>query len=179
MYLYHIIQKYNQIWSIFEIVCFFILLFVLSGILMYYFKQKKIRFTQVAATIGLYVFLIFVLEATVFARTSVGKYRYHLLPFWSWVAVLSGKTEYIEQILLNCILILPVGLFFPFVFDHEIAWKKSLFTGLCISIFIETGQLILQRGFFEFDDMIHNSFGCMCGTIVGNWIWRQWKNKKI
>lgn len=29
-------------------------------------------------------------------------------------------------------------------------------------------QLVLCRGLFEFDDIIHNSFGCMLGTLAGN-----------
>ena len=28
--------------------------------------------------------------------------------------------------------------------------------------------MVLCRGLFEFDDIIHNSFGCMLGTLAGN-----------
>lgn len=40
--------------------------------------------------------------------------------------------------------------------------------GLIFSFFIETSQLILKRGFFEQDDMIHNSLGAMIGYIIAN-----------
>lgn len=34
------------------------------------------------------------------------------------------------------------------------------------SALIEVLQLILCRGLFEFDDMIHNGFGCMLGSML-------------
>lgn len=33
---------------------------------------------------------------------------------------------------------------------------------------IEISQLWLCRGLFEFDDIIHNSLGCMLGCLLGN-----------
>lgn len=37
--------------------------------------------------------------------------------------------------------------------------------GLIASAVIEVLQLVLCRGLFEFDDMIHNGFGCMLGSM--------------
>lgn len=31
--------------------------------------------------------------------------------------------------------------------------------------------LITCRGLFEFDDIIHNGFGCMMGAVLGSWCW--------
>lgn len=38
--------------------------------------------------------------------------------------------------------------------------------GLGISAVIELSQLILCRGWFEWDDMIHNMLGCVCGYLI-------------
>lgn len=65
--------------------------------------------------------------------------------------------------------------------ENDIAGKKvkhsglmemlvGLVIGLLISGIIEVLQLVLCRGLFEWDDMIHNSFGCAVGVAVMKWI---------
>ena len=48
------------------------------------------------------------------------------------------------------------------------SWKKGLLIGICISFSIELLQLILCRGLFEFDDIIHNSLGFFIGILMSN-----------
>lgn len=55
-------------------------------------------------------------------------------------------------------------------------WWKGLVFGIIVSTGIELLQLILCRGLFEFDDIIHNGFGCMVGTVVGNKVLQLMKN---
>lgn len=38
--------------------------------------------------------------------------------------------------------------------------------GLVVSLLIEVLQLVLCRGLFEWDDMIHNGLGCMIGAVA-------------
>ena len=40
--------------------------------------------------------------------------------------------------------------------------------GIAVSSAIEISQLLFCRGLFEFDDIIHNSLGCMLGCLLGN-----------
>ena len=42
------------------------------------------------------------------------------------------------------------------------------YVGIAVSSAIEISQLLLCRGLFEFDDIIHNSLGCMLGCLLGN-----------
>lgn len=44
----------------------------------------------------------------------------------------------------------------------------GLLVGITVSSAIEISQLWLCRGLFEFDDIIHNSLGCMLGCLLGN-----------
>ncbi|MCZ0647517.1 VanZ family protein [[Ruminococcus] gnavus] len=55
------------------------------------------------------------------------------------------------------------------MFDNrgKIRWWHGLLFGIFISGCIEGLQLILCRGLFEFDDMIHNSLGCMARCAIG------------
>ena len=50
--------------------------------------------------------------------------------------------------------------------EHDII--KGLLIGLTISGMIETCQLVFCRGLFEWDDIIHNGFGCMVGCILSS-----------
>ena len=47
----------------------------------------------------------------------------------------------------------------------KIDWKVGLLIGIGISFSIELLQLVLCRGLFEFDDIIHNSLGFLIGIV--------------
>ena len=72
----------------------------------------------------------------------------------------------LKENLLNIALLFPVGLLLPFSFYKRLRWWQGLIMGLIASALIEVLQLILCRGLFEFDDMIHNGFGCMLGSML-------------
>ena len=57
---------------------------------------------------------------------------------------------------------------------EKVKARSALMIGLGISAMIEVSQLIFRRGVFEWDDMIHNSLGCMIGCIVVN-MWLSWR----
>ena len=35
--------------------------------------------------------------------------------------------------------------------------------GICLSVGIETLQFVFRKGFSEFDDVMHNTLGCLIG----------------
>ena len=91
-----------------------------------------------------------------FTRTVTVR-QYKLQLFWSWREIISyHNTELLKEVLLNCILLLPFGMLLPIVAGHKLAWYKALIVGVLVSAFIEVSQLVLMRGLFEWDDMVHN-----------------------
>ena len=54
------------------------------------------------------------------------------------------------------------------VTGRKLKWWIGLLVGIAVSSAIEISQLLLCRGLFEFDDIIHNSLGCMLGCLLGN-----------
>ena len=87
---------------------------------------------------------------------------------------------------MNILLLFPVGFLLPPLFHKKLPWWSGLLAGLIISAAIEIGQLALCRGLFEWDDMVHNSLGCMLGLLCGNAeidIWSQlikkWRRKRL
>ena len=103
-------------------------------------------------------------------------------PFHSWKVVLRNglkrSTYQLAQILLNILLLSPVGLLMPAFVKRK--WPVVLF-GFCFSLLIETLQLVLRRGYFETDDLIHNTLGVAiaCGCFaIGERIIGSIKKKK-
>ncbi|MCH1951114.1 VanZ family protein [Enterocloster sp. OA13] len=86
--------------------------------------------------------------------------------FWSWKKVLNGDSELLKENLLNCVLLIPMGLLLPIMLDFNIRWWEGLLIETVVSAVIETYQLVFCRGLFEWDDMIHNGIGCMIGCVV-------------
>ena len=69
-------------------------------------------------------------------------------------------------------MLFPVGFLLPIARGRRVSWKVGLFVGVLISGTIEVLQFVLRRGLFEWDDIIHNSLGCMIGCMIGGYVLR-------
>ncbi len=168
MDLYQIFITHNRAWTIREIICFSILFLVVSVILFRMVGHRRIALSQAVAGLLMLLFLGIVFASTVFTRNPTGIHQCELELLWSWKAIYHGSREMLKESLLNMLLLFPAGLLLPFVFHKKISWMMGLMSGLMISAMIETCQYVFCRGLFEWDDMIHNGFGCMAGCIVGS-----------
>lgn len=102
-----------------------------------------------------YVFLIY--YSTVIIRTKAEGVGYNFHPFWSY-----DRPELMVENVMNVVVFTPVGLLMGLAF-RGIRWWQMLIAGAVLSISIEALQLFLKRGFSEFDDVMHNTLGCMLG----------------
>ena len=160
----------------------FVIYFILKSVNVFpklltrYLRTFDKKFAQLHCLL-LLTFLAVIFESTVFTRTP-GLRQYQLEVFWSWKEILKiGKcgrmgssTEggLFQENLLNILLLLPVWFLLPGIFNRRLKWWQGLIVGMMISSAIEVSQLVLCRGLFEFDDIIHNSLGCMLGTLAGD-----------
>ena len=114
-----------------------------------------------------WVFLV--LCAIVFFRETGAERGYNLMPFWSYWDY--GKDSYFMEMfgenILNVLLFVPIG-FLAGCGLRGMTFKKILFLGGGLSVFIELLQFIFKKGFCETDDVIHNMLGC----IIGYGLWR-------
>ena len=141
MDIYQILTEYNNPWSSREIFCFSCVMVSAVIMMIYLIRKEKMNRLQAAAILAELVFLGIVFGSTVFTRTGSVR-QYELIPFWSWIAILRyHDMELLKENLLNCMLLLPAGALLP---------------------------LIMMRGLFEWDDMIHNGLGCMIGCVIVN-----------
>ncbi len=178
MDIYQIFTTHNRMWSPREIICFSVIAFFVFLILLRKVFQKDITKSQAVASMVLLLFLGIVYGSTVFTR-SVGTRQYELIPFWSWREVIVHHDwSLLQEDFLNCLLLVPMGMLLPFVSNRRVHPGWAFLAGFLVSFCIEVSQLIFLRGLFEWDDMIHNSFGCMMGCIVCNLLIRSYHSLK-
>lgn len=165
MDIFQLVKSYNKPWSIRETLAFMVCLTILAVILGYLVKQDKITLIQMFAGLVLFDFMAIVYASTVLTRISTVRI-YELVPFWSWRQVILYHNKWLLlENLLNVALLFPMGLILPWTFKDKITWKTAWLAGFLFSATIEFSQLIFKRGWFEWDDMIHNSLGCLLGYL--------------
>lgn len=165
-------MMHNRPWSAGELIAFLILLVVMICYEIELIRQRKIRVLQAVAIVLFLLFMTIVFESTVFTRKS-GKRYCNLEVLWSWKRILNitggqsweSRKAMLEADLLNILLLYPAGILLPVMMNRKITWKHSLLIGVIISSSIEVLLLVLCRGFFEFDDIIHNAIGFMLGSM--------------
>lgn len=154
-------------------------IFVVGLVLLVAFKGVKngLRFSSGLLLLEL-IFLL--LCFTVIFRTPSMAARYDFHPFWSYVAIQEGREELLPENVMNVIGFLPVGLLLGVCMrgkKEDLNWKSgwliAFMVGLCISVSIEALQYFTHRGFSEFDDVFHNTLGCVIGYGIfksGSWL---------
>ncbi len=89
--------------------------------------------------------------------------------FWSWKDFFqTHNVKRLRENILNVILFLPLGFLLPAARGRRLGLGWACFWGLMVSAAIEVCQLVLRRGLFEWDDMVHNSLGCLLGCALMN-----------
>ena len=170
MDIYQIWTTYNPMWTEQEIICFTVLLILVTAGVLYGIRKQKWSCRLGIAIVVLVAFLGIVFGSTVFTRTTTIR-QYELQPLWSWYEVIwHNDRELLKENLLNCLLLVPMGLLLPVIFDHRLKLNRAFLAGSIVSAVIELSQLMFRRGLFEWDDMIHNALGCMLGCWVMNQI---------
>lgn len=76
----------------------------------------------------------------------------------------------VEGHTLNTVLFIPVGYLIPICYKKADRWYRIVILGCVISIAIEVTQLITRRGWFDANDIYHNTLG----TLIGWFIFRKW-----
>lgn len=123
---------------------------IIIGIAIWIWK-KKLSISLLAA----YCFMMYAMA--VLHRPVTPEPTYRLQLFWSW----KEWDTLGLQIIANILVFIPIGYLAACIWK----WKGAIFA-VSFSVLIELSQLILHRGMFEFDDMIHNAVGAGVGLAV-------------
>ncbi len=151
-----------------------VIVFLLS---LYFYRQResgRYRRSLLYGAMAAYLYLI--IAITILGRPYEGSPQANLIPLWEWYHVIAGISRwyYVKEIALNIIL------FIPLAFLAGLAWKitawRGFLYGLLLSAVIELIQLASCRGYFDWDDMLHNAIGCLIGVLIANGIRKKGKD---
>lgn len=119
-----------------------------------------------------YSFLLYC--STVIYRKALQDGEYDLMPFWSYRAIVDGKEQLLAENIMNVVVFVPVGVLFGLAMRRRNV-RAALLVGAGLSVGIEVLQFVLKCGFSEFDDVFHNTLGCLIGIMIVEIIKRVWK----
>ena len=144
-----------------------IILIILLSLLIVFFVSKtiKIKISQAVAAVLFITVVLIILTLTVFGRIP-GERQMQIIPFWSYGEILCGNRYVLKQVILNIVLFVPIGIVLPFLLNKKVSLEIALVYGVVFSSIIEVLQLVTCRGLCEFDDIFHNSLGCMIGCMI-------------
>lgn len=117
----------------------------------------------------LFEYLIFIFGLTVIYREESQERLYLLTPFWNYNIIYRNRNlELLFEVVMNVIWFIPVGFLFGTQLktdSRKQSWFVILLLGIGFSLGIELLQLLFKKGYFEVDDIIHNSVGCLIGYL--------------
>ncbi len=131
--------------------------------------KTKRDYKRRIVSIFFFPYILTVLSLTLLDRIPFPNYRYNLTILWSYENFNYAFWPNGRQVVCNIIMLLPFGFMLPFMLEDTKYKKIGYYTPILAIIFsslIEITQLITKRGFFEFDDIFHNSMGALLGYYI-------------
>ena len=111
-------------------------------------------------------------------RRSIGIHNAQFELFWSYKKWLAGDVGLGREILANIVMFVPFGFLMSFVLPAHLTGKVRtavvISVAVIFSLLIETLQLFLMRGLFEWDDVFSNTVGAAFGFLLFH-ILNRWK----
>lgn len=139
------------------------------------------NFIKKAIILLLADYILFLFCSTIIFRTGSAETGWRLMPFWKYRGIVNGYDQYVMEIILNILVFIPIG-FLAGCLWYGKDLKKVIGLGLVVSLVIELGQLVFEKGLAEIDDLIHNTLGCAIGYLIAipiAWIYNRVTKKKI
>lgn len=144
---------------------YYLIAFLIALALWIYFRYRNKSGVRAFAASFMAAYLFLILSTTVISRPVDVNYNYRLILFWSYLEVLRGRTDLLIENLANIVMLVPAGILLP-IAKGRMNGRKTVLFGFLFSSGIELLQLFLKRGLFEFDDIVHNTAGCLAGYLI-------------
>lgn len=142
-----------------EIAMLSVVLCLLAVVVWGFFRKRK--GSKWAAAFFLVEYLIWIVSLVLLFRSTMPERGHFLTPFWSYRAI-PEDVLMLPLVILNVLVFIPVGVLLGCAFD-KMKWWKAMLIGASFSILIEVLQFVTRRGYAEFDDLFHNTLGCLIG----------------
>ena len=137
-----------------------------------FFKKWKLQGKDILLVNTLmYVYLSFVLYFTLMPVITslpfILDHPYKIMNMVPFVDVLAGRGDFVRQVLLNVIMMMPFGFLFPMTKNTAAGFGRTVFFCFLSSLVIELLQPLID-GFRSADitDLITNTIGAMVGYVL-------------
>lgn len=151
-------EVWMQVWS------FLALSVIVIGVGLW--RRKSLR---VPSAILLCVYICIILLYTLLHRGDGSVSGYNFMPLWSYRAIYDGQLSLVIENGMNVLLFIPAGLLAGMALSR-ISLMHVIVGGFLFSFGIEVMQYMQSKGFAEFDDVIHNTLGCVIGFGISKLI---------
>lgn len=148
---------------------FFVLLLVVDKI-----RGKKLKPGRSLAVSALVVWVVLILMLTIIYRRDNGYRTYNFDLLRTYKRIINGSDRTFKDVGYNMLMLLPMGLFIPIIWDKVKFIHVLLICG-GFSMCIEITQFITCRGSLELGDLLHNTMGALIGywmCMFFKWIFR-------
>ncbi len=141
-------------------------------------KRPSIR--QVILGFALTGYIIMVMGVTLLGRGEnfSGSVNIHFLSSYREAWNSFGLMAW-QQLILNIIMFLPLGILLPLVNPRFERLKNTMLVAMIFTLFIETTQYLTGFGIFELDDMFNNILGALIGYGIIMTLLTIFKTKKV
>ena len=136
------------------------------------FKRKKMSASRCLLIVLLFFYLLTIYTSTVLARSQRLRETEMLPLLWSWKSALSGRKYVQHMVIENIIMLMPIGLSLPLIFNRKRIVMRTIVCGFLFSLFIEVSQKLFRVGYYEMDDLINNTIGVIVGCAISSAIKR-------
>ena len=134
----------------------------------FYKKWKEKGYDVLFINTLMYIYLSFVLYFTlmpILTRIfSLSHYTYEPMNLTPFIDILKGRGDFIRQVLLNVIMMIPFGFLFPLTNKKNTRFTKVILSAFLISLSIEILQPFNGRS-SDITDIITNVTGAIIGYI--------------
>lgn len=132
----------------------------------------------------IFVLYIFTVLWFTILKRSTGYHVAQFELFWSYKKWFAGDTELGQEIMANIAMFIPFGFLLsailsPTRLSSRMRTIVVVSLALAFSLLIETLQLFLMRGLFEWDDLISNGTGAIIGVAIYGLLEKLLKDKKF
>ncbi len=148
-------------------VLFLVLIFVVVVIIVHrLYKKNALNKCNAVITVLLALYILLVLFYTVLGRRTQENY-YHLNfdVIGTYTRLFSySDAKMAKEALLNVLMFVPIGVSVCFITETRRVFY-AVIVGVSLSLLVEISQFILQNGYSEVTDLIHNTLGSLIGAV--------------
>lgn len=140
-------------------------------IFVFYKKWREKGIDVLFINTTMYIYLSFVLYFTLMPIVTslpfIFNHSYQQMNLVPFIDVISGRGDFVRQVVLNVIMTIPFGFLFPLIKNGEARLLKTTLYTFILSLSIELLQPLIN-GFRSADitDIITNTFGGIIGYVM-------------